>query len=123
MPGVPDGEWPVITNHLQVLYAPNFLGGYWGCAHLWDDFDPDNPESMHYPWAVEPDEAADMAVGWISRQLRRPLVREEWDRKLLGGATRWVLTDTGRVVGRRGRLSARRRSRPDRLIHIAPRDG
>jgi hypothetical protein len=46
VPDVPDGEAPVISNTLQVLYNAQFLG-YWGCGHLWDDYDERDPEHLH----------------------------------------------------------------------------
>jgi hypothetical protein len=117
VPGVPASERPVATDQLQVLYRPGLLGGYWGCAHLWDDFDPQDPEALHVSAELSPDTAAERGLAWLAQQLQRPLVREEWDHRWPGTrAQRWVLTDTGRVVaGRRPRWS-RRHAQPDRTI-------
>ena len=119
VPGVPPRENPVTTNQLQVLYSPGFVGGYWGCAHLWDDFDPADPDALHVAAGLTPQEAADTAVGWLAAQLTRPRVLEEWDRRWLGPAQRWVLSDTGRALGGRGR-PPRGRPDPDRVIPLAP---
>ena len=116
VPGVPASEWPVYTNTLQVLYASGLLGGYWGCSHLWDDYDPEDPEALHVTEDLTPGQAAQRAVAWLAEQLRRPLVRQEWNARWYGlGRSRWVLTDTGRVVAGRHR-PPRRRPEPDRVI-------
>lgn len=119
LPHVPAGEWPVIANTLQVLYDGRLLGAYWGCAHLWDEYDEQDPEHLHVDaTALTPERAAEVAAGWLARQLRRPLVRQEWDRRALGPALRWVLTDTGTVLGSRGRVLGRARRPPDRVIPL-----
>ena len=109
VPGVPASEWPAYSHMLQVLYAPGLLGGYWGCSHLWDDCDPDDPEALHVTDDLTPEQAAERAVYWLAEQLRRPLVRQEWNARWYGvGLSRWVLTDTGRVVAGRHRPPRRR---------------
>lgn len=117
VPGVPPSERPVHAHQLQVSYAPGFLGAYWGCLHLWDDFDPADPEALHVTTELRPDEAAERAVAWLAHELQRPRVREEWDRRWLGTSTRWVLADTGRVLGGRSR-PPRGRPEPDRVIPL-----
>lgn len=47
VPDAPANEVPVYTHQLQVLFAPGLLGGYWGCSHLWGDYDPADPEALH----------------------------------------------------------------------------
>ena len=119
VPGVPASEWPVHTSTLQVLHTPGLLGGYWGCSHLWDDYDPHDPEALHVTDELAPEQAAERAVGWLAEQLRRPLVRQEWNARWYGlGLSRWVLTDSGRVVAGRHR-PPRRRPHPDRVIVLA----
>lgn len=118
VPGVPASEWPVYTNTLQVLYAPGLLGGYWGCSHLWDDYDPADDESLHVTDDLPAELAAERAVAWLAEQLSRPLVRQEWDARWYGlGRSRWVLTDTGRVVAGSRRVP-RRRPVPDRVVRV-----
>ncbi len=118
VPGVPGSEWPVYTHMLQVMYAPGLLGGYWGCSHLWDDYDADDPEALHVPEELTAEQAAVRAVRWLAEQLRRPLLRQEWDGRWYGvGSSRWVLTDTGRVVAGRTR-PPRRRPDPDRVVPL-----
>ena len=119
VPDVPDGEAPVISNTLQVLYNAQFLGAYWGCGHLWDDYDERDPEHLHVEVGdLSPERAAELAAAWLEAQLHRPLVRQEWDRPLLGPAVRWVLTDSDRVIGKRGFLLRRSQSLPDRVVPL-----
>jgi hypothetical protein len=121
VPNVPDGENPVISNTLQVLYNAQYLGAYWGCGHLWDDYDERDPEHLHVDASnLSPEAAAELAAGWLRAQLDRPLVRQEWDRPLLAPAVRWVLADTGRVLGSRGHLLRRNRRSPDRVVSLSP---
>lgn len=120
VPDVPDGEWPVISNHLQVLYNAESLGAYWGCSHLWDDFDKGKPEHFCMATAeLAPEDAAERAAQWLSEQLHRPLVRQEWDRRLAPPARRWLLTDTGTVIGSRGWVIRRGRRAPDRVVPLS----
>ncbi len=119
VPLVPDGEVPVISNTLQVLYNAQFIGAYWGCSHLWDDYDERNPEHLHMDTAdMSPERAAELAAEWLATQLRRPLVREEWDRPIFDPVVRWVLTDTATVIGQRGHLLRRRHRAADRAIPL-----
>ena len=120
VPGVPDSEWPVITNQLQVLYNAQSLGAYWGCSHLWDDYDEDNPEHLNVAASdLEPESAAERAADWVAEQLHRPLVRQEWDRRGFFPAMQWVLADTGTVLGSRGWVFRRGRRAPDRIIPLS----
>lgn len=120
VPDVPDGESPVISNHLQVLYNAQALGAYWGCSHLWDDYDEQDPEHLCVPISeVAPEDAAERAAQWLRVQLRRPLVRQEWHRRGRSAARRWVLTDTGTVIGSRGWMFRHGRRAPDRVVPLA----
>ena len=119
VPAVPSGEVPVINNHLQVLYNAQALGAYWGCSHLWDDYDDANPEHLAQPASnLTPEAAAERAAEWLSDQLRRHLVRQEWDRLGNSPAVRWVLADNGTVLGSRGWVFRRKRRGPDRVIAL-----
>jgi hypothetical protein len=119
VPSVPDGEMPVINNTLQVSYSAGSLRAYWGCSHLWDDYDEHDPEHLARETGELPPEAvADMAANWLTQQLRRPLVRQEWDRGPLGPAVRWVLADSGTERGGRGWLFRRRHRPPDRTVPL-----
>ena len=118
VPGVPPSEWLAHAHLLQVLYAPGLLGGYWGCSHIWDDYDPDDPEALNLTEELAPEAAAERAVAWLASQLNRPLVRQEWKPRLLRrGFVRWVLTDTGHVVAGRRRIP-KRRPMPDRYVDL-----
>jgi hypothetical protein len=118
VPGVPPSEAPVHTHLLQVMYEPEMLGGYWGCSHLWDDYSSDDPEALHLPGHFAPGVAAERAIEWLAVQLRRPLVRQEWDRRLRKPSVRWVLSDTGRVVAGRRRRPPKGRPMPDRSVEL-----
>ena len=119
VPGVPDGESPVISNQLQVLNNAQLLGAYWGCSHPWDDYDEQDLEHLSVPVSdVAPEDAAKRAAQWLTAQLRRPLVRQEWDRRGGSAARRWVLTDTGRVLGSRGWMFRHGRRAPDRVVPL-----
>lgn len=123
VPGVPANEVPVYTHQLQVLFAPGLLGGYWGCSHLWDGFDPADLEALYVTGDVTPQEAAEAAVRWMAHQLHRPLVVQEWDNRLSGTKTRrWVLVDTGRLVAGKRRVP-RRRPVPSRVVSLWPPGG
>lgn len=118
VPGIPPSESPMNAHLLQVRYAPRFLGGYWGCSHIWDDYDAEDAEAMHATTELSPEQAAEQAVDWLAEQLRRPRARQEWRPRLLRrGAVQWVLTDTGRRVGGR-RRSAWGRPAPDRYVEL-----
>jgi hypothetical protein len=109
VPGVPAGERPVITNLVQVLWDRGLLGGYWGCNHLWDGFDERDDEALLVRGVPLTDEvAAEIAVDWLASQLRRPLDHEVWQRADAVVFQRWVLSDTGRELGRRGHRGLRR---------------
>ncbi|MGY1717638.1 hypothetical protein ACI8AG_01120 [Blastococcus sp. SYSU DS0552] len=103
VPDVPDGEVPVINNHVYVRWGGQLLGGYWGCSHVWDDFDERDEEALVVSGATMTDaEAATRAVTWLAQQLSRPLDLEVWraGRFVLG--RRWVLADTRTALGARG---------------------
>jgi hypothetical protein len=103
VPDVPDGEVPVINNHIQVLWDGGLLGGYWGCSHVWDDFDERDEEALVVPDANMTDaEAAERAVAWLAEQLSRPLDLEVWRAGGLVVGRRWVLADTRTALGARG---------------------
>jgi hypothetical protein len=121
VPGVPKREWPVYTHLLQVMWQENHLGGYWGCSHLWDEYDPTEPSALDEAGRQAPDQAAAKATRWLAEQLHRPLVVEEWDRPLTSRPIRrWVLADTGDyVAGRRRRPPGA----PDRIVSLWPPAG
>lgn len=117
---IPDGEMPVITNHIQILWNSDTLGGYWGCTHLWDDFDERKKETLVVRGVPMSDaEAAEQAMGWLHRQLSRPIDMEVWKSGDRVVARRWVLSDTGYVIGKRGRWQWRRRP-PAEVIPLRP---
>lgn len=99
VPGIPASEWPVHAHQLQVLRTPGFLGGYWGCSHLWDEFDPDDPDSFSVDAGLAPEVAAAQALAWVRTQLVRPRAIQEWDRKWRTPGRRWILEDTGTALG------------------------
>ena len=103
VPGVPDGEVPVINNHIYVLWDGGLLGGYWGCSHVWDDFDERDGEALVVSEPTMTDaEAAERAVAWLAQQLSRPLDVEVWRVGRLVVGRRWVLADSRSVLGARG---------------------
>jgi hypothetical protein len=121
VPGVPALDRPCARDDLELLFRPGLLGGYWGCRHLWDDFDPRDPEALHVSDDLSPATAAEVGLAWLREQLQRPLVREEWDDRWSGTSTqRWVLTDTGKVVAGRRPRWPRRHADPDRTIVLWP---
>ena len=119
VPGVPPSEWPVHTHMLQVMFEAGRVGGYWGCSHLWDGWDREAPESLHVEGDLTPQELAVTAARWLAEQLRRPLVRQEWDRRVRPAKVRWLLQDTGRVVAG-PRRAPRGRPTPDREVLVDP---
>ena len=120
VPDVPTGENPVINNSIQVMWDRATLGGYWGCAHLFDDFDSKDDESLFVDAGVSGhDDAASTALAWIAAQLRRPLHVETWRKGDQVVAERWVLVDTGREIGQRGSRWAMRRG-PSKVSRLRP---
>ena len=121
VPQIPDGKRPVITNHIQVRWDDGFLGGYWGDAYLWEDFDARDDEALVVRGVpMTDDQAAETAVAWLARQLSRPLDHEVWKKGEQTMAQRWVLADTGREIGRRGSRRARR-GPPTLVMRLRPR--
>lgn len=96
------------------------LQGAWGGNHLLDLHDGDDPECLTViGLQASPESHAVWAAQWLLRQLRRPIVREEW---LLNGqvvAHTCRLSDTGTVLSRHG-SSPRRlfRRPPDQVTQI-----
>lgn len=122
VPEVPDGKWPVITNRIQIRWDDGLLGGYWGDTYLWDDFDERDEEALVVRGVpMTDDEAAEVAVSWLARQLSRPLDHQVWKRDDRVVAEELVLSDTGREVGRRGSKRARRGS-PTLITRLRPSD-
>src|SRR5262245_16270314 len=64
-------------------------------------------------------ELADAAADWVEREMRRPIVRHEWDRlDQRGVAPRlWVLADTGEGIVVRGQWSSDL-GPPDRVVTV-----
>lgn len=118
VPGIPPSESPVNAHQLQVMYESDWLAGYWGCSHLWDDWDPKDPDAWRVPESLGPQDAATLAIDWLATQLQRPLVRQDWRGQWLRrGRTRWVLTDTNRVIAGHRRVP-RRWGMPDRYVEL-----
>lgn len=65
-------------------------------------------------------ELAAAAADWLEREMRRPIVRHEWDRlDRRGVAPRlWVLADTGQAIAARGQRSPDF-GPPDRVVPVA----
>lgn len=96
------------------------LQGVWGDDYLLDDHDGNDPEDLTVVGVrASHEEYAEWAAAWLLRQLKRPVVREEWlagDRVV---ATTWRLDDTGRVLARRGNGFRRlMRRRADRVVAV-----
>lgn len=121
VPDVPKSEWPVHTHLLQVMWDRDHLGGYWGCSHLWDDYDESHPSALNVTERLTPEQAAGRAIAWLAEQLRRPLLIQEWDRRLRSRPLRrWVLGDTGECIA--GRRRPPRPGAPNRIVSLWPKD-
>ena len=121
VPGLPASEHPVINSSIQVLWERGSLRGYWGCAHLFDDFDPADSEALLIQGLpLDEGQAADLAVDWFAHELRRPLVFQTWDKGDQVVAQRWVLSDTDRVLGAKGSRWAMRGT-PTAVAEVRPR--
>ena len=121
VPHLPASEQPVINSSIQVLWERGSLRGYWGCGHLFDDFDPADKEALLLQGLPLDDaKAADMAVDWLVHELRRPLVFQTWTKGEQVVAQRWVLTDTDRVLGAKGSRWAMRGT-PTAVSEVRPR--
>ena len=121
LPGFPDLEGPPVDNVLQVLWDGTELAGHWGDGNLWAGLDGRDAEALiirGYP--LTDDEAADGAVSWIAAQLARPVDLQLWTRGSEVVGRRWVLADTGRVLGRRGGVFARF-GEPTEVLRLRPR--
>jgi hypothetical protein len=96
------------------------LQGVWRDQHMLDNYKTDDPECLTVVGVrADPENFGVWAADWLERQLRRPVVRDEW---LAGNevvATTWLLEDTGRVLGREGfRVNRIRRRAPDRRTRV-----
>lgn len=121
LPGV--DPWPRCTNHLQVTWEDEVLGGSWGNTYSWGEYDPDDADVLYVDEELTPQEAAERAVEWLAAQLRRPLVRQEWDRRWSSTPLqRWVLSDNDHWVAGTSRRPWRRRP-PDRTMSFRPGSG
>ncbi|TYP89033.1 hypothetical protein [Blastococcus xanthinilyticus] len=90
------------------------LQGVWGDDHPLDDHDGNSPECLTVIGVdATPEQHATWAAEWLLRQLRRPVVREDWLRDGRVVAATWRLSDTGTVLARQG-------SSPRRLLRRAP---
>ncbi|SDX98269.1 hypothetical protein SAMN05661080_01918 [Modestobacter sp. DSM 44400] len=68
---------------------------------------------------ADPERHAAWAAAWILRQLRRPVVREDWLHGEGAVASTWRLIYTGRVLGRTGRSGRRLvRRTPDKVTPV-----
>jgi hypothetical protein len=120
VPDLPASEHPVMNSSIQVLWERGSLRGYWGCAHLFDDFDPADPEALLIQGLPLDGTAADLAVDWFVHELRRPLVLQTWTKDVQVAAQRWVLSDTDRVLGAKGSRWAMR-GPPSAVTEVRPR--
>lgn len=119
VPGLPSG----VMRVLQVAYwtdgpwiEPSGCGGLqgtWGGQYLLDDYDAADSENLTVVGVdAQPEAFATWAVEWLIRQLRRPVLREEWLTAGEISAAVWRLTDTGRILGREGASLKRALKRP-----------
>ena len=96
------------------------LQGAWGDDHPLDDHDGNDPECLTVIGVqATPESHATWAAQWLLRQLRRPVVREEWLRNGQVVAHTLRLSDTGTMLARHG-SSPRRlfRRPPDQVTQI-----
>lgn len=104
-----------------MLWEGGSLRGYWGCAHLFDDFDPADTEALLVQGlTLDEGQAADLAVDWFVHELRRPLVSQTWAKGDQVVAQRWVLSHTDRVLGAKGSRWAMRGT-PTAVTELRPR--
>jgi hypothetical protein len=82
------------------------------------DLDPARPGVSAMSGLPVADLAA-AAADWLEREMRRPIVRHEWDRlDQRGVAPRlWVLADTGEGIGARGQRTPDF-GPPDRVVPV-----
>jgi hypothetical protein len=124
--------WPTLHT-LQVTFwegqewaAPvggPVLQGSWTVDHRAWDHDGDDPENLTVIGVVaEPEQHAAWASAWLVRQLRRPVVHEQWTRGTRVVGERWRLADSGEVLHqRRSTLRRVNHRRPDRVTAIRDR--
>ncbi|MEW2477669.1 hypothetical protein AB0875_28225 [Micromonospora gifhornensis] len=110
---------------LQVGYWTNgpfgqALHGVWGDDYLLDDHDGNDPENLTVVGVrASHENYAQWAAAWLLRQLKRPVVREEWLTGDRVAAATWRLDDTGRVLARHGNGFRRlMRRRADRVVTV-----
>lgn len=132
---IPDlpATWPTLhTLHtLQVTFwegqewaAPvggPVLQGSWTVEHRGWCHDGDNPENLTVIGVMAaPEQYAAWASAWLVRQLRRPVVHEQWTRGTRVVSERWRLADSGEVLHqRRGTLPRlNHHRRPDHVTAI-----
>ncbi len=123
VPGFPDLPGSPIDNVIQVMWDGIELAGHWGSRHRWDDFDARDEEALVVRGLRLDDErAADAAMEWLATQLTRPVEQRLWTRRAEVVGRTWVLSDTGRVLGRRGGMLSRLGS-PAEVVVVRPKAG
>jgi hypothetical protein len=87
--------------------------------HFATDLDPTRPGVFVFSGGTVAELAA-AAADWLEREMRRPILRHEWDRTdQRGVAPRlWVLAETGEHIVARGLLSSEF-GPPDRIVVVS----
>ncbi|HLL65860.1 MAG TPA: hypothetical protein VK453_08925 [Micromonosporaceae bacterium] len=120
VPGLPIPRRMLQVGYWTGGYYERALQGVWGDSYLLDDHDGNDAEDLTVVGVrASHEQHAEWAADWFLRQLRRPVVRQEWLRRDRVVAARWRLDDTGRVLGTRGRdLRRLFGGAPDRVVPV-----
>ena len=118
---------------LRIEYAGQVLKGNWSDAQLVHEIELTDPEVLWLEDIPSAELAAAHAGDWLDTQLRRPIVRRDWQFGGSKGRSLWVLADTDRhLVGvgtdlpfsdARGRWHQQNpppTRPPDRLVIVRP---
>jgi hypothetical protein len=98
---VADPDENLVLRTLRVDFGGlGFVAGNDPSGQITDDLDPEDPDRFESPGGLEPEELADIAMGWLREQANRPIDRQEWDENA-GAWRRWVLADTGQALALR----------------------
>ena len=114
---VSDDGRSVIVRTLRVDYDGEQLWGGNDPTHqLVGELDPADPDWFELSDCLSPEDCAEAAAEFFTRQVARPIDRAEW---VLGSTVkcRWTLSDVGRGLVTQGGILA---GPPTRVVRIVP---
>jgi hypothetical protein len=120
---VPGIDVPHGTCMLQIGYWNDgpygrALEGEWGDSHLLDNHVYDGDGLTVFGLDEAPKTYGTFAVGWLQRQLQRPVERLDWLRGEQVQESAWRLADSGKTIARMGWSVRRPGKAPSRTQRV-----